>query len=187
VPYAEIPPFMAELRERQGATSRALEFCILTACRTGEVLGARWDEIEGDIWTIPAARMKGHRQHRVPLSARALEILALVPREHGNPHVFPGRRRHALASGALRDCQSRMGRTECVHGYRSSFRDWCGDSGVARELAEAALAHANGDPTEAAYLRTDALERRRVLMRAWSDFCGAIGNRAAVIELRGRR
>ncbi|HEY2231577.1 MAG TPA: tyrosine-type recombinase/integrase [Xanthobacteraceae bacterium] len=188
VPHAEVPGFLAELRQRQGRDARALEFLILTAGRTGEVIGARWDEIdlEAGIWSVPAARMKSGRPHRVPLSDRATEILKAQAALRENDHVFPGARRHELSTSALLELIKRMGRSECVHGFRSSFRDWCGDAGVPRELAEASLAHANPDATEAAYLRTDALERRRRLMNAWSTYCdGAPG--ADVLPLRGRR
>ena len=126
LPFAELPLFVSELKEREGVAARALEFTILTAARTGETIGARWDEIdlEEKIWTVPAGRIKGGREHRVPLSAAALEILSELPREKGNPFVFIGPRKGGLSNMAMAATLNRMGRDDItVHGFRSTFRD----------------------------------------------------------------
>ncbi len=176
MPFRDVPPFIARLREREAIAATALEFLILTAARTAEVLGARWAEIDLDaaIWTVPARRMKGAREHRVPLSGQALEILNRMAKLRDGDFVFPSARAGRPLSGmAMEMCLRRM-KVEgvTVHGFRSSFRDWAGDSTqFPRELAEAALAHVAGDETERAYRRGDALERRRKLMQAWGTFC----------------
>lgn len=172
LPYAELPAFMVALREQEGVAARALEFAILTAARTGEIIGATWDEIEGDVWTIPRERMKASREHRVPLSARALAILAEM-RGKGD-FLFPGGKPgKPLSNMALTMTLRRMDRGDITpHGFRSTFRDWCGDhTEFPREVAEAALAHAVGDKAEQAYRRGDALEKRRRLMDAWAAYC----------------
>jgi integrase len=155
--------------------ARALEFLILTAARSGEVLGARWEEfdLEAATWTIPAARMKAGRPHRVPLSVAALAIAARLFETKTTGFVFPGQRQDKPLSGMSMEMQlRRMGFDHItVHGFRSSFRDWAGEeTDYPRELAEAALAHVVGDATERAYRRSDALERRRQLMEAWATF-----------------
>jgi integrase len=154
----------------------ALRFTILTASRTGEVVGAKWDEIDFDkgVWTVPAERMKAGRQHRVPLSEPALAILRDALREDGNPFVFIGGNKGSGLSNMamLVMLQRRMGRDDItVHGLRSSFRDWCAEqTHFPRELAEAALAHQLRDKVEAAYLRGDALAKRAQLMAAWAKY-----------------
>ena len=175
MPYAELPAFVAALRERAGVAARALEFTILTAARTGETIGATWAEIDVDAktWTVPAARMKAGKEHVVPLSDRALEILASVPREDENDHVFIGPTKGAgLSNMAMASVMRRMGKTDVTtHGFRSSFRDWCGDqTNFPREVAEAALAHAVKGKVEAAYRRATAVEKRRKLMEAWARY-----------------
>jgi integrase len=172
LPYSEIPAFMVALREQEGIAARALEFAILTAARTSEVIGAPWDEIEGDVWTVPKGRMKGGREHRVPLSTRALAVLEDMKGK--GAHIFPGAKaREPLSNMAMMMTLRRMGRGDLTtHGFRSTFRDWCGDcTEFAREVAEAALAHAVGDKAEQAYRRGDALEKRRKLMEAWAAYC----------------
>ena len=154
----------------------ALEFAILTAARSGEVLGARWAEIDfqNAIWTVPANRMKGSRPHRVSLSRRAIAILNKMEAARAGEFVFPGQRAgKPLSVMALEMMLRRMKvKAVTVHGFRSSFRDWCGEvSTFPREVAEAALAHISGDATERAYRRGDALEKRRKLMEAWSSYC----------------
>ena len=174
-----LPELMASLRARPAVAARCLEFAILTAARSGEALGARWEEIDlkSKVWTIPAARMKATRVHRAPLCARALAILAeMEPLSNGGGYVFPGQRpSQPLSTMALEMILRRMkvaGVT--VHGFRSTFRDWCGNrTSFPRELAEHALAHVIGDKAEQAYRRDDALERRRKLMEAWAKFCGS--------------
>jgi integrase len=175
LPYAEVPAFLALLRKQEGTAARALEFAILAAARTGEVLGARWDEIDegAKVWTIPAERMKGNREHRVPLSPAALALIKRLKASREGAYVFAGNQTPALADVALRRVLERMGRTDITtHGFRSSFRDWCAEAtNYPREIAEAALAHVTGSNVERAYRRTDLLERRRHLMEAWAKFC----------------
>lgn len=175
--YDQLPDFFCQLQTRTGAASLALEFLILTAARSGEVRYLTVEEIdrENRVWTIPAARMKAGRQHRVPLTDRMLDILefALASARHGR-YVFEGSRAgNPLTDAALSNLLKRMGVLGAtVHGFRSTFRDWVGDATDSpREIAEAALAHAVGDATERAYRRNDAFEKRRFLMQAWEQFC----------------
>jgi integrase len=175
----DLPTFMASLRARPAVAARCLEFAVLTAARSGEALGARWDEIDlaAKVWIVPAARMKATREHRVPLCARALAILEeMEPLRDGGGYLFPGHRpAQPLSSMALEMILRRMkvsGVT--VHGFRSTFRDWCGNrTSFPRELAEHALSHVIGDKAEQAYRRDDALERRRPVMDAWERFLNA--------------
>ena len=174
----DVPGFMAELREREAVAARCLEFAILTATRSAEALGARWDEIDvaTKIWTIPASRMKAIREHRIPLCARALAILTEMRPLQDHAYIFPGQRRgQPLSVMALQMVLRRMGiENSTVHGFRSCFRDWAGNrTNFPRELAEHALAHVIGDKAEQAYRRDDALERRRPLMESWATFCAA--------------
>ncbi len=177
MPYADLPGFMSALKEREGVAARALEFTVLTAARTGETLGAKWDEIDlqARTWTVPAERMKAGREHVVPLSERALEVLASLPREKGNPHIFiaPTKSGAGLSNMAMTATLRRMGRGDItVHGMRSAFRDFAGnETNFPRELAEEALAHTIKSQTERAYRRKAAVEKRRKLMEAWARFC----------------
>ncbi len=176
MPFTDVPAFVGRLRAMQGvAAPRALEFAILTAGRSGEVLGARWDEIdfEGKVWTVPAARMKAGKEHRVPLSGRAVAILQELHQAQVSDFVFPGFKRGCpLSNMALEAVLRRAEVDVTTHGFRSSFRDWAGDStAFARDVVEAALAHAIENKTEAAYRRSDALEKRRALMAAWAAYC----------------
>jgi integrase len=173
--YAAVPAFMVELRAQPGTVARALELLILAAARSGEALGARWDEIDipGAAWTIPASRMKAGKEHRVPLSPRAMDLIRNAP---VGEHLFPGRSPgHPLPATALLSLLRRMGHAGVtVHGFRSAFRDWAGDcTAFHRDVVEAALAHAIGNATEAAYRRGDAFEKRRQLMNAWAEFCAS--------------
>jgi integrase len=176
--YADVPAFLTRLREREAMAAVALEFLILTAARTGEVLGARWDEIDlaAKLWAVPAVRMKAGREHRVPLSSRALAVLGTLAEAKTSEglFIFPGQKQgKPLSNMALEMQLRRLGVDVTTHGFRSSFRDWCGDqTSFPRELAEAALAHVVGDRTEAAYRRGDALEKRRKLMDAWAQYLG---------------
>jgi len=177
--YAEVPAFIAELRERETIPAIALEFLILTSARSGEVLGATWDEIDQDakIWTVAAARMKAGKVHRVPLSPRAMAITKRLAEIRTGALVFPGQRRgYPLSNPSLaRLCRAGV----TIHGFRSTFRDWCGEeTNFPREIAEQALSHATGNAVEAAYRRGDSLEKRRKLMESWSAYCepGAGGN-----------
>jgi integrase len=182
MPYADIPAFVAGLRERPAIAARALEFCILTAVRSGEALAARWDEIdfESKIWAIPAKRTKAAREHRIPLSDRALAVLLEMEGGRMGDYVFPGQRRgHPLCSMTFEMLLRRIKSPYTAHGFRSSFRDWAGnETHFPRELAEHALARVIGDKAEQAYRRSDALTRRRELMDAWANYCegGADGN-----------
>lgn len=181
MPFENVAEFVKALRGRDATAARALEFAILTASRSGEVLGATWGEIDldGALWTVPAVRMKAGREHRVPLTKRALAILAemekLRPEDRSaGDFVFPGQKpKRPLSVMALEMVLRRMGRDDVTtHGFRSTFRDWAGEkTNVQREVAEAALAHVVGDETERAYRRGDALEKRRKLMEAWADWC----------------
>jgi integrase len=169
MPYNDLPAFLERLQAFEGVTARALEFCILTASRTNEVLGARRSEFDlvANTWKVPASRMKGGREHIVPLSDRAAKIIASMPE---GEFVFPGRfpGSHLSDSMLLHLLTRRMGVDATVHGFRSSFRDWCGDcTHHQRETVEAALAHAIENATEAAYRRSTALQKRRDLMKAW--------------------
>jgi integrase len=172
--YEKVPAFVQALRMREATAARALEFLIFTAARSGEVLGARWSEIdlERGIWTLPAIRMKAGREHRVPLSARAMEILQEMAALRESDLVFPGRGGRPLSNMAMEMLLRRMKvGNVTVHGFRSSFRDWAAEeTPFAREIAEAALAHVVGDMTERAYRRGDALEKRRQLMQAWDRY-----------------
>lgn len=178
MPYADVPGFIISLREREAIAARALEFLIFTASRTGEIRGAVWNEFDFDrgVWTVPAERMKAGRLHRVPLTARASEIVQALQRVSTSDYVFAGsRERMPLSSHAILMLMRRMEADQFTpHGFRSSFRDWAGEqTSFPRELAEAALAHVIGDETERAYRRGDALEKRRKLMEAWGRFITA--------------
>jgi len=185
--YDDVPGFVARLREREALAALALEFCILTAARSGEVLGARWAEIDvaAKVWTVPAERMKAAREHRIPLSERALAILKKLFETRIGGLVFPGLRDgKPLSNTAMEMLLRRMDQDDVtVHGFRSAFRDWAGnETHFPREVAEAALAHVVGDKAEQAYRRSDALEKRRDLMQAWANHCApASGN---VVNLR---
>jgi integrase len=182
LPYPELPAFMAELREQNGVAARALEFAILTASRTGEVIGARRSEIDTrqKLWTVPADRMKGHKVHRVPLSDRALALI-----EGESSMLFPGSR-GGLSNMAMLTLLRRMGRADITaHGFRSSFKDWARDrTRFDNYVVEAALAHASGDKIEAAYARSDVLEKRRRLMDAWAAYCLHGNPTAEIVPLR---
>jgi integrase len=183
LPYGEMPNFMAELFEEQGIGARALEFAILTVARTGEVIGARWNEIDlsEKVWTIPAERMKAGKEHRVPLSARALTVLnemrqlpALDSKSGEVAFVFPGGNRgRPLSNMAFLMLLRRMGRSDLTaHGFRSTFRDWAAErTSFPGEVAEMALAHTISSKVEQAYRRGDLFERRCHLMAAWEAFC----------------
>jgi integrase len=185
--FEELPAFMLELREADGIGARALEFTILTAARSGETLGMRWDEIDLDAetWTVPAERMKAGRSHRVPLSADAVAVLKPMAEVRVGEFVFPGARLDRPLSGMAMAMQlRRLGRGDVtVHGFRSTFRDWAGEkTHFPREVAEAALAHVVGDATERAYRRGDAMEKRRELMDAWARWCRPPGEVVALVR-----
>jgi integrase len=176
LPYAEIGAFMAELREQEGVGTRALEFAILTAARTGEVIGARWEEFDlaERLWAVPAERMKAGKEHRVPLTDAALAILEDMRSIRQGDFVFPGgRARRPISNMAMLMLLRRMGRGDLTaHGFRSSFRDWAAErTGFPAEVAEMALAHTVSDSVERAYRRGDLFLKRRQLMDAWARFC----------------
>ena len=188
LPYEAVAAFIAALRGRQATSALALELCILTAARSGEVLGMRWAEVGFDqkIWTVPAVRMKAGREHRVPLGTRAVAILRQLEKVKTGEFVFPGQARNKpLSNMAMEMVLRRMKiKDATVHGFRSSFRDWAGNvSSAPREVVETALAHVIGDKAEQAYRRSDALEKRRKLMDAWAAYCER-GHGAKIVQLR---
>lgn len=183
--YTDLPAFAAELRGREFVSARALEFLTLTAARTGEVIGARWDEIdlEKKMWTVPAARMKAAREHVVPLSPRSVEILQSLPTREGI--VFAKANGKGLSNMAMLELLRDMRPGFTVHGFRSSFRDWAGDmTNFDRETIEFALAHNISDKTEASYRHRTALEKRAKLMTAWADYCGGPPAAGKIIPMR---
>jgi integrase len=176
MPYEHVAAFIASLQKRAALASLALELCILTAARSGEILGMQWSELDLDrrIWTVPANRMKAGREHRVPLSPRAVAILRQLEELKTSDFVFPGQAHNKPLSNMAMEMVLRRMKIEnaTVHGFRSSFRDWAGNvSSFPREVAETALAHVIGDKAEQAYRRGDALEKRRKLMDAWCGYC----------------
>ena len=179
LPIDEMPKFMTALRQREGIAARALEFAILNASRSGEVRGARWDEIDmkSGVWAIPAARMKAGREHRVPLPRSAMQLLEGMPRIEGADLVFPSPRSGLLSDMTLMAVMRRMGANAVPHGFRSTFRDWASErTHHPREVVEMALAHTIANKVEAAYRRGDLLEKRRLLMQEWADFCSQTGS-----------
>lgn len=180
LPYAELPGFLSTLPEQEGVAARALEFLILTAARTGEVIGARWNEIDllDKVWTVPASRMKARREHRVPLSARALVILgemqAARDGDDVDGFVFAGRKSgRPLSNMALLMLLRRMGRADLTaHGFRATFKTFASErTSFQNEIVEASLAHVTGSKVEQAYMRGDLFEKRQRLMEAWAKFC----------------
>ncbi len=180
LPYAELPAFLARLREQEGIAARALEFLILTAARTGEVIGAQWNEIDllDKTWTVPAVRMKAHREHRVPLSARAFAILGEMQAarhgDTGDAYVFPGAKSgKPLSNMAFLMLLRRMGRADLTaHGFRATFKTWASErTSLQNEIVEASLAHVIGGKVEQAYRRGDLFEERCRLVQQWATFC----------------
>ncbi|MCF3947801.1 integrase arm-type DNA-binding domain-containing protein [Acidiphilium sp. AL] len=193
VPYAELPAVLAKLAEAQSMSALALQFVILTAARSGEARGARWNEIDLDArtWTIPGERMKAGRPHRVPLSNAVLAVLrAVAPLQRApDAFIFPGGRIGSpLSDVSLSNAlKAAGGGSATVHGCRSSFRDWCAEqTSYASEIAEAALAHVNRDKVEAAYQRSDLIERRARLMQDWADYLARPAD-SAVTPIRKAR
>lgn len=194
LPYAELPAFMADLRTREGVSPRALEFTILTAARSGEVTGARWDEIDlkQRVWTVSADRIKGGREHRVPLSDRAVALLQALPRERDNEFVFvsPRQKGEGLGHVALGGVLARMGRDNItVHGFRSAFSDWAHETtAYPNHVIELCLAHTVGSQVERVYRRSDLFAKRKQLMDAWAKFATSKPMASGeVIALRGVR
>ena len=181
MPYDEVPAFLEQLRARKAVAAMALEFTILTAARTGEVLGATWEEVDVEkrTWTVPAQRMKAGREHRVPLSNHAVELLNET-RKLENPFLFPGQRGGPMSGMAMAMLLRRMGHELTVHGFRSSFRDWASETtAFPHEVCEMALAHSISNKSEAAYRRGDIFDKRRMLMDEWAHFCCSEGGRRA--------
>ncbi len=176
LPWAEAPAFMVELRKREGVSAKALEFAIFTAARSGEVRGATWSEISwsDSLWVVPAERMKAGREHRVPLPEFVVTWLRQLKASTIGDLIFPGRGGKPMSDMSLTEVLRRMGRDEItVHGFRSTFRDWCAEypaNSFSREICEHALAHQLPDKVEAAYRRGDLLDKRRLLMAAWADY-----------------
>jgi integrase len=188
MPYADVPAFLERLRNQEALAARALELLIFTVARTSEVLNAQWSEFdfETGIWTVPAERMKTRKEHRVPLTAAATEVLLPLHEARMSEWVFPGQApKKPLSSMAMEMLLRRMKiENATVHGFRSSFRDWAGDqTSFPREVAEGCLAHNVGNEIERAYRRSDALEKRHRLMEAWADYCSK-QSEANVIHLR---
>lgn len=184
LPYKELPAFITELRNREAMAAYALEFAILCGGRTGEIVGMTWDEVDLNekLWTVPASRMKAGREHRVPLSTRAVEILETLAVAKTSDVVFASSRDKPLSNMAMLMLLKRMGRNGeearkagkhiTPHGFRSTCRDWAGDcTAFPREIIETVLAHTIGNKAEAAYRRGDALDKRRQLMQSWADYC----------------
>jgi integrase len=188
--FDDVPEFSKQLRKMPGIAPAALEFAILTAARSGEVMGGQWSEVDltARVWTVPASRMKGGREHRVPLSDRALQILKAMQTRKVSGFIFPGSKPdRPLSVMALEMVLRRAKIDATVHGFRSAFRDWSGErTTFPREVAEAALAHLVGDQTERAYRRGDALEKRRGLMDAWAAFCAA-DKEDTVVSIKRRK
>jgi integrase len=188
LPFAEIAPFMAELRKREGFGARALELAILTAARSGEVRGASWGEFDllGACWTIPASRMKANKEHRIPLSGAALALLKALPQGEGSALLFPSSKGTPLSDMTFGAVIKRMGfdsSRATAHGFRSSFRDWAGETtSYPREVIEHALAHQLQDKAEAAYARGSLFEKRKALMADWAKYC-EVGESRRVLEL----
>ena len=171
VPYAEVPNFYRWLSSKPSVSSEALRFLILTAARTNEVTGARWEEVEKNVWTIPASRMKARRTHRIPLSRAAQSLLANRQNGSGRRNYVFERKNRALSNMAMLQLLKRMGREETVHGFRSSFRIWAAEkSGFSSDAAEISLAHVTGSSIERAYMRSDLLDLRRDLMEEWAKY-----------------
>lgn len=188
LPYPEIASFMAELHQQEGVAARALEFAILTATRTGEVIGCRWSEVNvaERVWTIPAERMKAGKEHRVPLSGAALAIVETMFKIRQGDFVFPGGgTNRPISNMAMLMLLRRMGREDLTaHGFRSTFRDWAAErTGFPAEVAEMALAHTVGDKVEAAYRRGDLFQKRRQLAEAWAKFCATPPTAGSVVPI----
>jgi integrase len=193
LPYAELPDFMRQLRAHKGVLARALEFTILTAARTGETIGARWDELAGGVWTIPGARMKSGQPHRVPLSKAAIALIDNLPREKDNPFVFIGANAgRSFSINMLRTALARIRDDVTVHGFRSTFRDWAAErTAYPFEVLEKALAHAIGSKVSRSYARSDLLAERAKLMEQWDAFCSSApveraDKGATVVPMRAR-
>ena len=190
LPWAEIGGFMQALKGKQGTAARALEFAILTAARTSEVRGMTWSEIDLNLalWTVPQDRIKAGKEHKVPLSKPATELLQSLPRFAGTAFVFPSAKGGSLSDGALLRVMKRMQLHYVPHGFRSTFKDWArSNTAYADEVSELALAHVNSDATRAAYARDELLPKRKLMMNDWAKYCGTIAAPGDVIALRSMK
>ena len=190
LPFAELPSFIADLQKREGMSARSLEFLILTVARTSEVIGARWCELDvaKKIWTVPGARMKSGRDHRVPLSEPSLAILKTLHTGEPDEFVFLSRDAKPLSNMAMLELLRDMRPGPTVHGFRSTFKDWAAETTRhANIVSEMALAHAIDDDTEAAYRRGDLFDKRRLLMRDWAVFCKTPITERTVVAIGDRR
>jgi integrase len=187
LPYSQVGAFMASLRAQEGVAARMLEFVILTGARTGEAIGAHFSEIKDDVWVVPAGRMKGGREHRVPLSPAAAAIVETMRALGAGDYLFPGGKTgKPLSNMAMLVLLRRMNRADLtVHGFRSTFRDWAAErTNFPSEVVEMALAHAVSGKVEAAYRRGDLFEKRRKLMEAWASYCAAPARGGQVVAMR---
>jgi integrase len=187
LPYAQINAFVSKLALSDGMSAKCLHFLILTATRSNEARGAQWSEIDiqSRTWTIPAERMKADREHRIPLSAPAIELLEALPRFEGNDNVFQGRANKPLSDMSLTLHMRRMAVDAVPHGFRSTFIDWAAErTNYPPELREMALAHKIANQTQAAYQRGDMFERRRALMNDWAVFTKTVPETANVVQIR---
>lgn len=190
MPWAEVPAFISELRDSDAAGAKALVMTILCALRRAEVMESVWDEFDlpARLWTIPKERMKGGVAFRVPLTGAVMAILDDLPQLHGSPYVFPGLRKgRPLSHPVMLELLRKMRPGLTVHGFRSSFRDWAGDAtNFPRDTVEMCLAHTIDSDVEAAYRRSDMIEKRRTVMDAWASFCGRGTTDGKVVPI-GRR
>jgi integrase len=190
LPFSEIYDFTTKLRAEPGVTARAQEFLILTAARTGEVREARWSEIDlaAKVWTVPGERTKTGKEHRVPLSPRALEILKSLPRENSGDWVFIGvQKGKPLGHSSMNEALKRLRPGVTTHGFRSCFRDWAAETtNYQNHVVEMALAHAIGSKVEASYRRGDLFEKRRLLMGDWAKYCATPRRSDNVTSIRAK-
>ncbi len=180
---------MSDLQKQEGMGTRALEFAVLTAAQSGEVRGATWKEIDltEKIWAVPAGRMKMKREHRVPLSDKAIALLKAMLRIGGTDLIFPNNKDTVLSDMTLTAVLRHMNKEVTAHGFRSSFRDWASEcTSYPRDVCEMALAHAIGDKVEAAYRRGDLFEKRTRMMRDWAKFCGTVAMAATMTPIKGK-
>lgn len=190
LPYSDMGPFMADLRKQEGMGARALGFAILTAARSGEVRGATWKEVDLKMatWTIPAERMKAGKEHCVPLSDDAVALLNAMPKLAGCLLLFPSGKGTQLSDMTLTAVLRRMDAPAVPHGFRSSFRDWAGETtAYPREVIEHALAHQLKDKAEAAYARGTLFDKRRRLMADWARYCRTVQRKGTVTPIKGRK
>ena len=189
LPWQKIGTFMAELRKREGLGARALEFAILTAARSGEVRGMKWDEVDlsAKVWTVPEQRIKAGKAHKIPLSSEAVKLLKALPKFIDSTHVFPASRGGLLSDMALTSVLRHMEVDATVHGFRSTFKDWARNcTAYPDEVSELALAHVNSDATRSAYARDELLPQRTRMVKDWAKFCGTAKKPGKVVHIRKR-